>query len=83
MTALIGANTFEHSVWWGTRYTSRGRLFVLDQPAHIYRCPLCEYAMTALTGEGIDTIRRTHVRTCHVEHVAELAALTTLDRSPL
>lgn len=80
---LIGANLFEHCTWRGTRYVRRGRCFVLDAPAHIFACPLCEYGMTALTPEGIDTIRRTHVRTCHPEQVAELAALTTLDRAPL
>lgn len=75
-------NAFRRSVWMGSHYERRGRSVVLDAPAFIFRCPLCEYRMTALAREGIDTIRRTHVRTCHTDRITELAALDTIDRVP-
>ena len=68
-------NQFEHSVWFGSRYRRGSRSFVLDAPALIFACPLCEYRWTADHQEAIDTIRATHVRSVHPEHVAELAAL--------
>ena len=76
----MARNVFERSTWQGTRYGRRGRTVLLDQPALIFACPRCEYRMTALTTEGIETIRRTHVRTVHPALVAELAALDTIDR---
>lgn len=58
----------------GTSVRVRGRTRYLEQLSHIFLCPApeCEYVMTALSEEGIDTIRRTHVRTCHPELLSDL-----------
>lgn len=72
-------NTFDRSTWRGTRYRKGQRTIVLDEPSLIFACPLCEYRMTALAYEGIDAIRRAHVRTVHPSHVAELVALDSVD----
>ena len=75
-------NPFAHSTWWGSRYAMRGRSVTMREPAWIFTCPACEYAMTALGREGIDTLRRTHVRTCHPHLILDLAALDTIDAAP-
>jgi hypothetical protein len=47
-----------------------GRLVYLDQTSKIFDCPYdCEYVMTALTDEGILTIRDTHLLTNHPEEL--------------
>lgn len=58
----------------GTSFRVRGRTRYLDEMSQIFICPIaeCEYAMTALTVEAIDTVRRTHVRICHPELLADV-----------
>ena len=73
-------NAFERSTWKGSRYIVRARVVSWEGLRWIFRCPLCEYGRTAWDREGIDVLRRTHVRTCHPMHVGELAALDTIDR---
>lgn len=64
------------SVWRGTQYgTASGRTVLLADPCWIFRCPACEYRMTAATGEAIRTVRRMHARTVHPRVVPTVDAL--------
>ena len=75
-------NAWAHSVWIGSRYEQRGRTVRMDKPGLIFRCPLCEYRMTARTDSEIRTVRRFHVYTAHPEAGEEVAALDGVAWTP-